>query len=322
VGALLVVLIGCVAGVVWVLTPPGPQSAAASAEGPKVRRDDASQQTLEAARKLINQGEFAKATALLDKTIEVFKGDQELRLAAAQALMGQEKWGEAYQRMREAIAIGPALPQIHFDAGTLANKAGLLDKAVEHYSLAQKADPADPRYPLYLAMVQIKQGQETQATASLLRVVKLDESIAEAWGTLGDLQLKADRPGVALPQYQRARTLQPRAVRWRVGEARCMLKQGDAAGAAGLLAPLEGTDAVDSMVVATLAGALDQLGRSADAAGVYERAAKARLGDAGVQLDAARALAKAGRKDDARAFAQRAMDLGHAEAEGVLAGLK
>jgi predicted Zn-dependent protease len=221
--------------------------------GGGVKRDDAAQAALDSARVLVQRGDFAAARALVERVAPTFPNDQDLRLTLAQALIGEKKFPEAYAAMKDAIAIGPALPSIHFDAGTVANQAGLLIDAERHYTLAQKGDPTNPLFPLYLAMVQIKQGQDLAATASLLRVVKLDESIAEAWGTLGELQLKADRPGVAADQFARAMRLQPTLARWRVGAARAALKQGDKARAEGLIAGLDDKSRSDPTVQAVIA---------------------------------------------------------------------
>lgn len=234
--AVLAVVLGLmVTGLVTVARRPG----AGAAKGPvTVRRDDAAQRALDSARNLVTQGEYGQALALLEGVLPLFKNDQDLRLVQAQALIGAKRFAEAYEAMRTAIDIGPALPQLHFDAGTVANSAGLLDKAEYHYSLAQKEDPGNAAYPLYLAMIQIKKEQPAQATASLLRVIKLDESIAEAWGTLAELQLKEGRPGVAGPQFGKAMKLQPSVARWRIGAARAALAENDRERAEAILAGL------------------------------------------------------------------------------------
>lgn len=237
IAALAIVLIACVAGLVYVLSQPTPIDPTSARPG--IRRDDAAQAALDSARALVTQGDFPKALAILDRVIPTFPADQDLRLVHAQALIGSGQFAPAYDAIAAAIAIGPALPQIHFDAGTIANRAGLTDKAEQHYSLAQKADPANPAYPLYLAMIQIKQGHDAAAMGSLLRVVKLDDSIAEAWGTMGELQLRAARPAVAADQFARAMKLQPSLARWRLGAARAALAQNQPDQAESLLAGLD-----------------------------------------------------------------------------------
>lgn len=279
------------------------------------------QQALDAAKVYINEGKFAEASMILDRAIQQFPADQDLRLQYAQALQFQKRWTEAYDQFAHAIAIGPDLAPLHFDAGTIANKAGLVDRAEHHYTLAQTKDTTDPRYPLYLAMIQIKLGKDTEATASLLRVVRLKPDIAEAWGTLAELTLRSGNPDMALEQIARARQLQPEQLRWRLVEARALKRRNEPEKALTLLNALDPVKRADPAVLTVMAECYGLLQKPAEAARIYAEAAAARPRDADTAFGAAQWAQRAGDTAAARRHAKAAADLGHAGARELLATL-
>jgi tetratricopeptide (TPR) repeat protein len=330
---LLGVLLLMVAGIVALLVngaSGSPGGSAARGQGgvpangttqPTLRQAARNQAAMQDARAAFVQGDYAKAAGILQTAVSLDARDQELRLLLAQALTGQKDYSQAYKQLEAAIAIGPPAAELHFDAGTIANKAGLVDRALEHYSMAQTANPREPKYPLYLGMIQIKLGQDDAARASLVRAVTLEPELAEGWGTLGEMELKSNALGLARDHFQKAKSFQPTAARWRLGEARVLKRQGDAEGALAILVALDQTDTATKPVADAIAECCGLLDRPLQAAQAYANAATAHPDDAELHYQAALWFKRADDAEMVRKYARRARELGDARAAELLAGL-
>lgn len=273
-------------------------------------------EVLEEARRAMGAHEYAKAETVLRKAIEGSPMDQELRLAVCEALVAQEKFADAYAQYERAILIGPKSAKLHFLAGTVAAKAQMPDRAEEQYSMAQALDMRDPDIPLYLAMVQVKQQKNTAAAASLLRAIKLKPERAEAWGTLAELYFADDKPGVALPNAEKARELQPQEPRWRIVEAKILNRENQPEKAATSLLALNAEERQKPEVLKVLAASYGMMGKPQDAAAMYAQAAASEAGRGNAELNYEAALWFERAKDAAGAakYAKIAAMLGNEDA--------
>lgn len=287
-----------------------------------VSRADADR-ALDAARVYLNRDEPGAAEAILNALIEKSPRDQEARVLLAETCLMLDRPDDAYHQYVEALHIGPAHAELEFAAGTVANTIGYPNVAEEHYFKAQNADPSNPKHPLYLAMVQRKLGRIDEAKASLLRVVKLDPSIAIAWGVLADIALEENNLSLARTHVARARAAEPSVLKWRILEARILRRDNDPESAARLLRSV-GDDAIalDTELMDELATCYGMLGRPDDAAALYMAATVRRPRDAEPSLKAAQWLERAGRIDEAEVFARSAAALGSNDAEAFVERLR
>lgn len=294
---------------------------------------------LEAAASYMREKRYSEASTLMGTLAEQHPTDKAVRIAYAQSLLGQEKFAEAYQQYQKALALtpdpgikpgaesakpvqrDPTLAQLHFEAGTAANTAGLPDRAEEHYWMAQVLDAAEARYPLFLAMVQLRRGQDEAANASLIRAVRVNPDLGEAWGTLAELALKQNRLLIASQHVERARTLQPDQVRWRLVQARILNRQGEPAQAAALITSLPDSQRQDKDTLALLGESYGLLKRPSLAADMYAAASRSQPADADLAFLTAQWFDRAGDVEQAKAFARSASMLGHEEAKALLAKL-
>ncbi|MDQ7014540.1 MAG: tetratricopeptide repeat protein [Planctomycetota bacterium] len=286
---------------------------------PTTRSAASTEAILDAADRLVQQGEADRAEAVLRAAVGEQPDDQELRLALAGACVLQRKLAEAYQQYEAALAIGPRVPEVEFIAGTVASQLRRLDRAEEHFSAAQASDPTDARFPLYLAQVQIGQGRHEEARKNLMLATTLDDSLAIAWGTLAQLSLRSNDPNVALGLVRRARELEPSAVVWRLLEARARNRIGGEDQLARALAVLEGLPADQRQrldVLGVMGESYGLLGTPDKAAREFAAAAAARPDDGELQLETAIWHERIGELDAALGYARRA------EALGVEAGAK
>ncbi len=294
------------------------------------------------------EGKYLEAAAILLKLSEQSPADQAVRIAYAQALLGQKNYAEAYQQYEAAIKLSegvgkpirmpgdndpsavepvgtkrnPILANLHFETGTSANMSGQNDRAEEHYWMAQVLDAAEPRYPLFLGMMQIKKGDDDAAAASLLRAVKISPELAEGWGTLAELELKKNQNTLAAQHIEKARALQPDLSRWRIVHARVLNRQGDAEQAAAILQALPQSDRSDRGVLALQAESYGLLKKPMLAAQMYEQAGNLVPSDSEIAYAAAQWFDRAGEKAKAMQYAQKAKMLGQDGAKELLEAIE
>jgi tetratricopeptide (TPR) repeat protein len=275
---------------------------------------------MEEAKAAASQREYGRSEAILLKAVESYPDDARAHLQLAQVMVTQKKFKEAYPEYEAAIATSPkgsgasavGDPKLHFEAGTVADEAGLVERAEEHYSMAQTGDPTEPRYPLYLAMVQIKLGKDGPALASLIRATKLNPELAAGWGTLAELALKENQLDLALQHVDKARHLEPEMGRWRVVEARIRKRragEGDIEQALQLLLSLDRAERAKPDVLRALGECYGLLKRPADAAYMYAEACRVRPDDADAAYQAALWYQRAGNEAEAVKYGKMAEEM-------------
>lgn len=332
----VVALVLAVAGVGWFVfsmatgSPGAAQATGGGGGAGALSRDGA--KTIEAgmaaAATYSSQGRYGEASAILAKLVEQSPENQPVRLMYAQSLLGEKKHKEAYGQYQAAFALDAAgsaakvtaaQAKLHFEAGTCANQAGLVERAAEHYEMAQVGDPSEARYPLYLAMMQIKLGEDDAATASLVRAAKLNPDLAEAWGTMAELALRKNSLGLASQHLENAERLQPEVARWRIVRARILNREGDPEKAATLLLALDAASLRGRDAMTTLAQSYGLLKRPLDAAKLYADAAKAKPDEAELFFEAAQWFERGGDERSATEHAKIGAMLGHEGCKDLLA---
>lgn len=285
--------------------------ASAQADGIHTPAHEALSTVLDSARLLMKQSEWTKAEAVLRQAVMKFPEDQETRIALAETFIAQKKFPEAYEQYEKALAIGPRDQKIEYAAGLAASSANLTERAEEHFSMAQTADPKNPTYALMLGTVERKLGHPEAAKAALLRAVNLDPDRAIAWGTLADIALGENKIDLALQHIDHARRLEPSNVEWRIIQARALKRKGEPEQALMLLVPLDPTQRRDAPIARLMAECYGMLGRHADAATVMADACTADPTDKNLAYDAAVCFERAGDKARALDYAKQAKILGH-----------
>ena len=287
------------------------------------------------AQAMLRAGNFAEAAKRLQSVIDAQQDDQGVRVAMAQAMLGLNQPKQAYEQYQAALALmGPeaqakadasgrvvrnaAAAQVHFEAGTCASRAGLADRAIEHFQAAQMLDSGEAKYPMYLGMVQARLGDDGAAVASLIRATKLKPELAEAWGTMAEIELRRNNAGLALQHAERARELQPGVARWRVVQARGLNRKGDAEKALELLIGLDEQTRGEKAVLTVMGESYGLLKRAGDAAEMYSKAATANPSDTELNYQAAVWMERAGKAAEAKRFAAIAASLGHEGAKAMV----
>jgi tetratricopeptide (TPR) repeat protein len=314
-------IVALVGALVFILRS-GPASTRADANKPRLALPSKIDAILDSARTLSAEGDHAKSEAVLRESTAQYPDVQDLRLAYAQTLLELKKPHEAYEQYVAALSIGPRDPRVEFTAGTAASTIDRLDRALEHYSAAQSADPTNPDYPLYLGQVQAKTGQTDAAKASLLRAAKLDENRAVIWGTLADIALRENNAGLAAQHARRARTLEPANAIYRLIEARALNRLGRPEDALELLVAMPEADRRQPEILRLMGDCYGLLKRPGDAAALYASSSDADPVDSELAFRAGEWFERAGEPDRSREYLERAAKLGHEAAKAVLERLE
>ncbi len=322
--AVLVLGLGVAGWALWsALGGPAPATAEerpgdGSSGGPDLAPPDTFEVIVRAAREHVREGNPAAAEAVLTEGVSQYPDDQQLRVELADLLVNAGRMRDAYDQMIAALAIGPRSADLEFRSGAIAGAIGEQDLAVEHFSAAQAANPAEPLYALYLATAQSATGETDAAEANLVRVTVLDPGNAVAWGQLAELALRANKPDLAMQHARRARDADPGEPAWRLIEARAMKRAGQAEQALGVLLALEPDVLNRAEYARTTAETLGMLGRTDEAAALYERAHAADDQNAEIAFDAALWAERAGNPARALELARYAQRLGHEHAPRVV----
>ncbi len=321
--AILSAGVGAGAGGVWRMNTGQTSDAAVEPDGPRQAPPETLDAVLATAERAMLDSEPSKAAAVLEAAVADYPEDRVLWLALARTRTrladGALSAHEAYEA---ALALGSGMAEDEFEAGTAANRAGLPERAIEHYRAAEAADPTDARFPLYAAQVLMGLDRPDEARASLFRATQLDEHLAIAWGSLAELALRENRPGVALQYLAKAREQQPRVTAWRVIEARARNRLNEPAEA---LAALEGVGEEDRLslpVVRLYATSAAMLGNNEEAAARFLEAAQRYSTDGRVWLEAATWLERAGDNAGAIRAAMHAGMLGEDRAREMVDRLR
>jgi len=309
-------------GTAWVLrTGGGPRGAEASS----VRAGEASDaidSISAAARDYLVAGEDGRARAVLEAGVREHPESRDLRVLLGTLEMQAANYEAAYRQFEAALAIGPRDARTEFAAGTLAARLGRDDRAIEHYAAAQTGDPGNPDYPLYLAQIQMRRGELTAASASLVRASRLGPDRAIVWGSLAEVELRQNRPGVALQQVARARELEPRVAAWRVIEARALNRRGEPEAALEVLLSLPEGDRRSVEMLRLIAESYGMLGRAGDAASMFASAADAEPTSGALWFEAAVWAERVGDRDEALRRASHAAMLGDETASKMVDRLR
>jgi Flp pilus assembly protein TadD len=317
-GGIIVALLVMLGGIIWIWNSATPQQASASSPALAVPTAAAVTASLDSARKYMGQSQWSKAEAILIQATAKYPEDQELRIARAETLVGLKRYSDAYTQYEKALAIGPRESKTEFAAGVAAANSNQVDRAIEHFSMAQTQEPRNATYPFWLAQMQRKAGSIEACKASLLRAANLDPENANVWGTLADIALGENNVNLALQHVNKARQLQPQVSEWRVVEARAHKRKGEPDKALMVLNAIEPMQRKDAPVARLMAECYGMLGRPADAASVMGDASLAAPTDGALAYDAAAAYERAGNKAKAVEFAKYAKALGNASAVKLL----
>ncbi len=279
------------------------------------------EEILGAVQVYVRNQEYAQATTVLEHAARQFPGDQEIHLALGDLYMVQKKHEPAYAQYVSGIEIGPSSSTMEFTAGTLAQMLGRTELAEMHYMAAMRLDPKNPDMPIYLAAVQMKANRLDDAKMNLAIAGKLAPDRSTIYAMRSDIALRENKLHIALEQIQKAIDLSPREAGLILQQAKVLKRMGKGEEALNLLASLPEEQLSEPDTARLLAECYGLVGRPGDAASRMMDVASLHPQDGQLAFDVALWLERAGEREQAIEWANKAQGLGHGRAGDWIASL-
>ncbi|MDF1809192.1 MAG: tetratricopeptide repeat protein [Phycisphaerales bacterium] len=325
---LVALLAAGVAGyAIWTMTTessevvPEDRSGIGNPQSQGMAHTESIEEILGAVQVYVRNQQFAEATAVLENAVAQYTSDQELRFALGDLYLHQKGFEKAYDQYVAGIEIGPQNSIAEFTAGTIANMLGRVELSEMHYQSSMMLDQTNPDTPIFLAAIQIKINQLDEAKKNLAIAGRLAPDRARIFAMRSEIAMRENKAVIALEQIRRAREIEPRDLGWILQEARVLKRNHDPEGAITLLTALPEEELLSIDAAQILAECYGMVGRAGDAANRLIDVALLNPNDPDLAFDVAQWLERAGERESAIAWANKAVDLGHLRASDWIASL-
>jgi len=255
---------------------------------------------------LIDRGELEAAEAQIEEIdVDFYRSLLRGRLWAAR---GEDH--AALEALEEGLAQGPPHPGARYLAGTIAERLGLVDKAILHYREAVANDPGLTDAPIELARLLMARGQLDQAAAMIaIGLATRPGSAAKAEVLAARIEAARGHADAANAHLEKLAQMPDQRGRALLERAALAARDGGPEAAVSVIQQggLDLLDPENTAVLRELAENLVNLGRGEEAMKHIDAALK-RSPDSAALYDArARVLFRLGRFDQARAAFREAL---------------
>lgn len=131
-------------------------------------------------------------------------------LAAAYIQLSQ--FDDAVAQLRDALRLSPEAPQLHYDLGLALKMKDDDADAIPEFEIAEKRSPSASEPPYALGMLYLQAGRYADAERELQATLRLQPQNGDAWATLGSVENhlgKLPEAAKALQEAIRQRPNQP-----------------------------------------------------------------------------------------------------------------
>uniref|UniRef100_A0A0G4I5A1 Uncharacterized protein n=2 Tax=Chromera velia TaxID=505693 RepID=A0A0G4I5A1_9ALVE len=187
------------------------------------------------ARALVNKGnclfvaeEFERAKELYLEAIGVEADCVEAIFNLGIVNKQLQRYQEALQAFEKLNSVLPNVADVLYQLGTLCEKMGILNKAVEWFSLivTPGGRPTDPGVLSILGNLANKMDDEAQATLHYLESYRYSPTNLEVITKLGIYFVRQEVYENAIPFFERAAEIQPGEIKWQLMVASCYRRMG------------------------------------------------------------------------------------------------
>jgi arylsulfatase A-like enzyme/Flp pilus assembly protein TadD len=188
--------------------------------------------TLQTAVLAVENGEFAKATPLLERVVATEPGIPLAQLQLGVARARQREYARAIAPLRTAVALQPDMTIAHYELGVALYETGDLQHAAREFQVVAARTPkwADARYSLGSVYARID--RVADAVSQLRAALDLEPHHYRANLLLGRILTLQGQSAAAVPYLQEASRAQPESAEPHQFLGDALEKVGDAAGAA------------------------------------------------------------------------------------------
>ncbi|MDP9268225.1 MAG: tetratricopeptide repeat protein [Acidobacteriota bacterium] len=152
-------------------------------------------------------------------------------LPRAQASLKAQRWAQAEQDYRAAIALDPNSAAAHAGLGTALVQQGRGEAAVPELGQALARDPNNAVAHRGMGMALAQRKEYTGALAELAKAKQLDPNDPVTHVAIGDAMLEQGDANGAMTEFTQAQSLDPNLQSARLGIARAFERKGDLSGA-------------------------------------------------------------------------------------------
>jgi protein O-GlcNAc transferase len=230
-------------------------------------------------------------------------------LAAAYIQLSQ--FDDAVAQLRAALRLTPDAPQLHYNLGLAFKMEDDAADAIPEFETAEQQDPSAPEPPYALGLLHLQAGRYADAERELTAALHLQPQNGDGWATLGSVEnhlgklpeaetalkeairqrpdqpdpyltlaavlVKQNQPEQAAVQRHKAADLMRTNMNRQRAEVSCnsgndLLKQGKVADAVAAFRDAVSFDPGDAQAHLGLANALQQQGKTAEAAAERQKA--------------------------------------------------
>ncbi len=287
----------------------------------EIAQTETMEEILGAVQVYVQNEQFPQATTVLENAVTQYGGDQELRFALGDLYMLQKRHSDAYAQYIAGIEIGPSSSGAEFTAGTLANMLDRSELAELHYMKSMQMDPKNPDTPVFLAAIQLKMNRLDEAKVNLALAGRLAPDRARIFAMRSEIGMRENKLNIALEQIQKARAIEPNAMPWILQEARVHKRNAEPEKAINLLTAIPDGGTIDPEVAYVLADCFGMIGKPDEAASRLMDLAAIRDQDPKLAFQVALWLERAGERDAAIEWGNKAHSLGNPQASGWIESL-
>jgi predicted O-linked N-acetylglucosamine transferase (SPINDLY family) len=258
------------------------------------------EQLLDEARSCFARGEFTRVVEILERVLGIDPGNDDARFGLGLALLELDRYAEAEDCFRNAVAQNPEDAALHYNLGLTLHRQGRSDEALESYRTAIRLDGRLAEAHTNLGnILLLEKGEPDEALAAYEAALACNPALTEALLNRGIALQRLKRPEEALQCYQRILGPQPDnvAAMFNAGVAYQDLRQLDQAIAC--YSRVLKIDPKHTEAMYNLGNALHDVGQVEAAEQCYRKALTIMKDHAGSHLNLGKALENQGRLREA-----------------------
>lgn len=137
-------------------------------------------------------------------------------------LIAKDQHAAAAENLEAALREEPRMPQALLMLGASYAELGRNKEAKAQFDLVLKDDPHSVQALIGMASLLLEEGRTDDVITLCKQTLSLDERNAQAHTLLGEVYAGQEKPGEALPHFEKAMEIQPKLTRIRLNLAGCL----------------------------------------------------------------------------------------------------
>jgi tetratricopeptide (TPR) repeat protein len=157
----------------------------------------------------VQLGDAKGGIPLYLRALKLTPSNATLREDLGVAYLQQADLDHALEQFRAGLLIDDQSPQLHYDLALALKLKDDLAAAIPEFERAAALDPQLPDPPFTLGIIYMQQGKFEKSAASFETALALRPDNGEAWATLGSVYQQMQQPEKAIPALRKAIALMP-----------------------------------------------------------------------------------------------------------------